>query len=89
MIDKKNINLRVAIGGSTSFDIYPQGWDKTFVINHLSDYEEIIFFGDSCTPDGNDYELYTFLKDTELGASYAVSSPEETICLINEKLLNL
>ena len=89
VIDKKNINLRVAIGGSTSFDIYPQGWDKTFVINHLSDYEEIIFFGDSCTPDGNDYELYTFLKDTDLGASYAVSSPEETICLINEKLLNL
>lgn len=40
--------LTYSIGGQLSFDIFPNGWDKTFALNHVEDeqFEEIHFFGD-------------------------------------------
>ena len=49
--------VSVKLGGDTSFDIYPRGWDKTYALAHLQDYE-VWFVGDRCEPSGNDYELY-------------------------------
>ena len=41
-------NLRFAIGGMISFDVFPDGWDKTYSLRHVADeaFEEIHFFGD-------------------------------------------
>ena len=38
--------VEVKLGGSTSFDIFPKGWDKTYVMNHLDNYSHIYFVGD-------------------------------------------
>ena len=40
--------LTFSIGGQISFDIFPNGWDKTFCLQHVADeeFEEIHFFGD-------------------------------------------
>jgi len=86
MIDKKSLNISVTLGGSTSFDIFPEGWDKTYVTKHLDEYSEFFFVGDRCSPGGNDHELYELLKDEKNSQSYAVSSPSETVEIINKIL---
>jgi phosphomannomutase len=82
-----NLNLdkvRVVKGGQTSFDIYPVGWDKTYVLSRLDDFESITFVGDACHSGGNDYELYV---SEELSHRYHVSSPGETEKIIEENLI--
>jgi len=82
------INLDVALGGSTSFDIYPSGWDKTYVINHLDDYEQIMFIGDKCDLGGNDHAIYTLLNNGSNSQSYSVHNPEDTIRVIDQNILH-
>lgn len=48
----------IKLGGNTSFDIYPVGWDKTFVMRHFDKDTITWFVGDRCGPSGNDYEIY-------------------------------
>lgn len=82
-----NMLLTIKLGGDTSFDIFPKGWDKTYVLNQtdlLSDYEEIHFIGDRCKPNGNDYEI--FIHPKTIGKE--TSSTEETIQILN-KILGL
>ncbi|KAG6817532.1 Phosphomannomutase 1 [Tephrocybe sp. NHM501043] len=40
--------LTFSIGGQISFDVFPNGWDKTYALRHVEDegFEEIHFFGD-------------------------------------------
>lgn len=60
-----DIEIVVKYGGDTSFDIFPKGWDKTYVLEKtdiFSDYDEIHFIGDRCEPNGNDYEIYMHPK---------------------------
>lgn len=40
--------LTYSIGGKISFDIFPNGWDKTFALGRVADenFDEIHFFGD-------------------------------------------
>lgn len=40
--------LTFAIGGQISFDVFPNGWDKTYCLRHVEDegFEAIHFFGD-------------------------------------------
>lgn len=66
-----DVELDVKYGGDTSFDIFPIGWDKTYVLEKtdvFSDYDEIYFIGDRCEPNGNDYEIFmhpkTFAQQT-------------------------
>lgn len=40
------------IGGQISFDVVPQGWDKTYCLQFLDGYDEIHFFGDKTAPVG-------------------------------------
>ena len=44
--------LTFAIGGQISFDVYPNGWDKTFALQHVENdgFDEIHFFGDKTQP---------------------------------------
>ncbi len=50
-----HLNLKYSIGGQISFDVFPQGWDKTYCLNHIAEgeYDEIHFFGDK-TFEGED-----------------------------------
>jgi len=78
-LDKKNIPAVIALGGSTSFDIYPAGWDKTYSLIHYPD-REAFFVGDRCEKTGNDWHIFTQLRDS--GNSWQTSGPSETIKLI-------
>ena len=53
----------IKLGGQTSFDIYPSGWDKSYVFKDFQNFERIYFIGDKCEPMGNDYEGYVKAGD--------------------------
>jgi phosphomannomutase len=71
----------LALGGSTSIDIFPKGWDKTYALNHLEDDTESWFWGDKCMPEGNDYALWLALQSSH--RSFSVETPEDTLESIN------
>ena len=60
-IEFEDLKLTYSIGGQISFDVFPQGWDKTYCLKYLpeSDFDEIHFFGDKTFEGGNDYEIFT------------------------------
>lgn len=74
--------LTYSIGGQISFDVFPQGWDKTYALQHVEDeqFTEIHFFGDKSYKGGNDYEIYNDSRTI----GHAVNSPEDTIRILNE-----
>ena len=80
MLKIKDMNNRITIklGGDTSFDIYPTGWDKTYGLNHFPNWD-VWFVGDRCYEDGNDYEI--FLKCAP--QSYETNGPLHTIEIID------
>ena len=73
------------IGGQISFDVVPQGWDKTYCLQFLSEYDEIHFFGDKTMPvrihqscdlqGGNDYEIFSDPRTI----GHTVTGPFDTI----------
>ena len=69
--------MKYSVGGQISFDVFPNGWDKTYCLNHinLEDFDEIHFFGDKTFPGGNDYEL--FIDSRVKG--HTVTSPSDTM----------
>ena len=80
------IDVTVKLGGNTSFDIFPHGWDKTFALSHFDGPNWVFWFvGDRCSPTGNDYEIFSALKET--GRAFEVGSPEETVDIIDFHIL--
>lgn len=84
-----HLGLRYSIGGQISFDVFPEGWDKTFCLGRLEDeakkpggieYTTIHFFGDKTTPGGNDYEIY----EDKRTIGHSVVGPEDTIKQLRE-----
>ncbi|KIL56922.1 hypothetical protein M378DRAFT_172275 [Amanita muscaria Koide BX008] len=67
--------LTYSIGGQISFDVFPNGWDKTYALNHVvsEGFEEIHF-------SGNDYEIYNDPRTV----GHAVTSPADTIRILKE-----
>ncbi|KAL6565929.1 hypothetical protein OROHE_004984 [Orobanche hederae] len=53
-----HFNLTFSIGGQISFDVFPQGWDKTYCLRYLDEFHEVHFFGDKTYKGGNDFEIY-------------------------------
>lgn len=80
--------ITIKLGGETSFDIYPKGWNKTFPLDKepFSEYKKIYFAGDRCLKSGNDEELYNHLKSKIDCDAFQVNKPEDTIKLI-EKII--
>ena len=78
--------ITIKMGGETSFDIYPAGWDKTFPIDKkpFIDYEKIYFAGDRCFKNGNDKELYDLLIKKDKFNAFCVNNPCDTINIINK-----
>ena len=66
--------VTVKLGGDTSFDIYPTGWDKTYALRHFGD-RNVWFVGDRAhSPKGNDYEIFRACEPR----SFHTTGPEET-----------
>lgn len=78
--------LTVKLGGSTSFDIYPVGWDKSYVLSRFQS-ECVWFVGDRCGPTGNDHEIYEELR--KFGRSFNVNGPDDTPHVIDEIMVSL
>lgn len=77
-----HLNLTCSIGGQISFDMFPNGWDKSFCLKFLdqADYDEIHFFGDKTFQGGNDYELFIHPRIT----GHTVTSPDDTMTQCKE-----
>ena len=61
-------DLDAAIGGQISIDIYPKGFDKSQILQHImkrNKAEEYIFMGDRIREGGNDYPLAKLMYETE------------------------
>jgi len=72
----------IKLGGQTSFDIYPSGWDKSYVFKNFEGFERIYFIGDRCDPMGNDFE--GFIKAGDYGIQ--TDGPESTCRILSEIL---
>ena len=73
--------IQLSKGGQTSVDIFPIGWDKTFVFRHFS-RQDCWFVGDACSPGQNDYELYKSLL--HFNKSFKTESPSQTLEIIDK-----
>tara|TARA_B100001093_G_scaffold447603_1_gene452630 strand:- start:354 stop:1148 length:795 start_codon:yes stop_codon:yes gene_type:complete len=78
-------SIVIKMGGDTSFDIFPKGWDKTYCLKHFENYKPAYFVGDRCEVNGNDWELYNAL--TYNGRAFKTSGPEETSRIIFDKII--
>jgi len=67
--------LTFSIGGQISFDVFPSGWDKTYSLRFLEEFDEIHFFGDKTYPGGNDYEIF----ESERTIGHTVTSFNDTM----------
>ena len=77
----ESFGLRYSVGGQISFDVFPEGWDKSYSLKYVeNDYEKIHFFGDKCFLGGNDHEIY--IDERTIG--HEVCGPEETIKQLTE-----
>ncbi|KAK8826204.1 hypothetical protein WA538_001348 [Blastocystis sp. DL] len=72
------------IGGQTSFDVVPKGFEKTYCLQFLKQYDEIHFFGDKIQPGGNDYEIYNDPRTI----GHHVFGPRYTRALCEELFVN-
>ena len=71
------------VGGETSIDIFPVGWDKSYALKYFKGYE-VYFVGDRCFVGGNDFDIY---KEMIPGNGFKTSGPDETMVIIS-KLIN-
>lgn len=81
----KHLNLTFSIGGQISFDVFPNGWDKTFCLRFIenSEFDEIHFFGDKTFEGGNDWEIFSHPRVI----GHTTTSPENTIDLCTQLFL--
>ena len=83
MLKLKEIDHQITIklGGDTSFDIYPTGWDKTYGLKHFPG-RDVWFVGDRCQKDGNDYEIYQACSRNN--RAFETNGPKQSVLIINE-----
>ena len=77
-------HIVIKFGGSTSFDIYPNGWDKRYCLTHFDGWDAW-FVGDRCEEGGNDQELYELLLDS--GRSYKTDDTLNTRLIIEDQII--
>jgi len=82
-LENARVPIVVKLGGETSFDIFPDGWDKTFALTHFPDHE-VYFLGDRCGDNGNDKEIYDALQPDN---SFWVKDTKDTKRILNEEVL--
>jgi len=81
--ENARIPVSIKLGGETSFDIYPTGWDKTYSMIHFPD-TKIYFLGDRCGDNGNDKEIFDALQPEY---SFWVDSAQHTKEILEQILI--
>ena len=80
LVCSKDINnIQISLGGSTSLDFYPVGWDKTYSLKYFNNHK-IWFVGDRCFGEGNDRSIFEALRDSN--GSFSTASIENTLEII-------
>nr|CAG4644218.1 EOG090X0BFR [Lepidurus arcticus] len=71
-----DLGLVFSTGGQISFDVFPQGWDKTYALRYVEKdgFRDIHFFGDKTAPGGNDYEICSDARTI----GHTVRNPDDT-----------
>merc|ERR1712160_216048 len=79
-----DLNMTYSVGGQISFDLFPNGWDKTYCLRYLpeGDFDEIHFFGDKTFEGGNDFEIFSAART--IGHSIADADPMTTLKKLEE-----
>ena len=80
-----HLHLTFSIGGQISIDVFPHGWDKTYSLRFLKDFEKIYFFGDKTMPGGNDYEIFI----SPLTDAHTVCGPDDLMNQLDKFLQTL
>ncbi|XP_037933360.1 phosphomannomutase-like [Teleopsis dalmanni] len=78
-----DVDLTYSIGGQISFDVFPNGWDKTYSLRYIEahyKFKEIHFFGDKTEKGGNDFEIYSDPRTI----GHKVESPHDTRRILTE-----
>lgn len=77
-----DVDLAYAIGGMISFDVFPNGWDKSFCLERIPSgkFKEIHFFGDQTESGGNDFEIFNHFSTI----GHRVSSYKDTQKILTE-----
>ncbi|KXL48571.1 hypothetical protein M433DRAFT_178298 [Acidomyces richmondensis BFW] len=84
-----DLGLTYSIGGQISFDVFPQGWDKRYCLQHIEnektlpggvDYTTIHFFGDKTFKGGNDFEIFEDARTI----GHTVKDPEDTMAQLKQ-----
>lgn len=84
---KKYPTLDISIGGEISIDISVAGYNKSQVISHIPEKNNIVFFGDRCDNGGNDQPLANEVSRNN-GVVYSVQGYQDTFKIL-EKLIKL
>ena len=84
--ENEGIDVTSALGGETSIDIYPRGWDKTYALSYYPEHV-VYFVGDACQPGGNDWHLYHALESQ--GRAWMTDGPKDTVNIINRLIEKL
>ena len=72
-------DLECKLGGNTSIDIFPKGWNKLLALENIAE-PQVWFVGDRCTGDGNDREIYEYTMKYDRG--YETDGPGQTVDII-------
>ena len=81
-------DVTVKLGGDTSFDVYPKGWDKSSILAEFSKEDEVYFVGDRCEDNGNDKEIFDAVNLLKKGKAFKTQNPTNTIEIIENYILN-
>tara|TARA_B100000700_G_scaffold330674_2_gene458228 strand:- start:6559 stop:7266 length:708 start_codon:yes stop_codon:yes gene_type:complete len=76
-------HLNAVVGGEISIDIFPEGADKSQILNHLP-RGNYIFFGDKTNPGGNDYALAHALEERKFKV-HGVKNYNETWTILQKE----
>jgi phosphomannomutase len=81
-----DLDFTYSVGGQISFDVFPNGWDKTFCLRYLQTdgFTSIHFFGDKTYKGGNDHEIF---EDSRT-IGHTVTSPEDTMKQVHAALID-
>ena len=87
-IKKQAKGIDASIGGQISIDIYPEGKDKSQIIDVIDEREKpdyYIFIGDRSREGGNDYPLGYKIWQMKNGDTYQVDDgPNHTRAILTE-----
>lgn len=77
--------IKILEGGSVGIGIYPTEYSKIQVLEYLTEYNEISYFGDKYTTNGNDYDIITSSKVN----GYPVDTVKQTKIILSKLIKNI